>query len=172
MTFEINRECFQHAAAAADRALGLAVRAAALADEIDALHGGIRATRDDSVRRAGFRCDTAAGWMRQASGELGETADHLERVAAATKSGACGAPWGVCPEHGNTLVGAGSTTWCQVIGCGRTWGHDRLGLPCIEPARWQVTDKHGAASVMCDGHALDARERLEGARVELREEFA
>jgi hypothetical protein len=88
------------------------------------------------------------------------------------KPGACTIPWGVCPEHGNTLVGTGGKTWCRVIGCGRTWGYDRVGLPCIEAARWMVTDQHGDAIVMCDGHALDARKRLEGTRVELREEFA
>jgi hypothetical protein len=172
MTFEINRECCRHASAVADRALGLAIRTAALADEIDTLHSSIRAARDEPVRRAGFRCDTAAGWIRQASTGLGETADHLERIAAAMKPGACAVRWGVCPEHGNTLVGTAGKTWCRIIGCGRTWSYDRLGLPCFEPARWQVADKQGTVSVMCDGHALDARERLEGARVELREEFA
>jgi hypothetical protein len=35
-----------------------------------------------------------------------------------------------------------------------------------------LTDPHGEACVMCDGHALEARKCLEGARVELREEFA
>jgi outer membrane murein-binding lipoprotein Lpp len=73
MTFETKRECYRHATAAEDRALGLAVRVAALADEIDALHRDIRAARDEPVRRAGFRCDTAAGWLRQASAELAET---------------------------------------------------------------------------------------------------
>jgi hypothetical protein len=41
MTFEIN-DCYRYASAAAGRALSLAVRAAALADEIDALHRDIR----------------------------------------------------------------------------------------------------------------------------------
>jgi hypothetical protein len=172
MTFEINRDCYRHASAVADRALSLAVRAAALADEIDTLHSSIRSARDEPVRRAGFRCDTAAGLMRQASSELGETADHLEHIADAMKPGACAVQWGVCPQHGNTLVSTAGKTWCRVIGCGQTWSYDRVGLPCIEPARWQVTDKQGAVCVMCDGHALDAREHLEGARVELREEFA
>jgi hypothetical protein len=55
-----------YAAAAAGRALSLAMRAEALADEIDALHREVRAARDEPLRRAGFRCDTASGWMRQA----------------------------------------------------------------------------------------------------------
>jgi hypothetical protein len=162
----------RYAAAAAGRALSLAVRVEALADEIDTLHRDIGAARDEPVRRAGFRCDAAAGSMREASSELAETADHLERIAAAMKPGACAVPWGVCPEHGNTLTISGRKTTCRVIGCGRAWDYDRVSLPCIEPAQWRVTDKHGDALAMCDGHALDARERLEGARVELREEFA
>ena len=81
-------------------------------------------------------------------------------------------PWGVCPEHGNTLTSTGGKAWCRDMACGRTWDYDRGGLPCIEPARWTVTDKHGDALAMCDGHALDVGKRLQGARVELREEFA
>jgi hypothetical protein len=157
---------------AASRALSLAIRAGALADEIDALHRDIRAARDEPVRRAGFRCDTASGWMRQASTELQDTAGHLGHIAAAVKPGSCAVLWGVCPEHGNTPTSTGGKTWCRVIGCGRRWEYDRAGMPCIEPARWTVTCKQGHACVMCDGHALDARKRLEGARARLGEEFA
>jgi len=46
------------------------------------------------------------------------------------------------------------------------------GLPCIAPARWTATGKHGHAYVICDGHALDARKRLEDPRAELGEGFA
>lgn len=88
------------------------------------------------------------------------------------EAGACLVPWGVCPEHGNTLTSTDGKTWCRATGCGRMWNYDRVRLPCTEPTRWQVTDQHGEAAVMCDGHALDARKRLEGARVEVREEFA
>ena len=165
-------DSFRYASVASGRALSLAIRIEALADDIDALHGDIRAARNEAVRRTGFRCDTALAWLRQASAELQETADQLDRVANAMKPGACAVPWGVCPEHGNTLTSSGRKAWCRVPDCGRTWNYDRVGLPCIEPARWAVTDMHGARSVMCDGHALDASKRLEGARVELREEFA
>jgi hypothetical protein len=162
----------RYATAAAGRALSLAVRAEALADEVDALHRDIRTARDEPVRRAGFRCATAVGWMRQAGTELAETAGHLERIAAAMKPRACAVPWGACPDHGNTLTSTGGKTWCRVTGCGRKWDYDCVGLPCIDPARWKVTDRHGQACMMCDGHALDARKRLEGACVELRGEFA
>jgi hypothetical protein len=170
MTIKIN-DTSGYAPTTASRALSLAVRAEALADEIDVLHHEIRAARDEPVRRAGFRCDTAIGWMRQASAELQGTADHLDRVAAGMKPGVCAVPRGVCPEHGNTLTCTGGKTWCRAVACGRTWGYDRVGLPCVESARWQVTDKYGGRSLMCDGHALDARKRLEGAQVELREVF-
>lgn len=156
----------------AGRALSLAVRAEALADEINALYADIRAAHDQSVRRAGFRCDTAIGYVKQASTELGDTADELERIAAALKPGACPIQWGVCPEHGNTLTSSGGKTWCRDIGCGRSWDYDRVGLPCTELAVWRVTDQSGGSLMMCDGHALDASKCLEGARVELREEFA
>jgi hypothetical protein len=172
MSYEINRERFRQASAVVDRALGLAVRAAALADEIDALHEAIRTARDEPVRRAGFRCDSAIGLVRQASTELGDTVDLLERVSAALRPGSCPVPWGVCPEHGNTLTSAGRKTWCRAPGCGRIWPYDRVGLPCIEPAQWQVTDQHGAVTFMCDGHALDASKCLDGAQIKLREELA
>jgi hypothetical protein len=172
MPNQISSNCFREAAAVASRALGLAVRAAALADDIDTLRRDIVSASDEPVRRAGFRCNSAVGSVRQAGDDLADTADVLGRVAAATKAGACAVPWGVCPEHGNTLTSSARKAWCHAAGCGRTWPYDRRGLPCIEPARWQVTDRLGTCTVMCDGHALDARERLEGARVELREEFA
>jgi hypothetical protein len=75
------------AAAAASRALSLAIRAKALADEIDALRRDIRGARDEPVHRAGLSCDTASGSMRQAVTELHDSADHLGRIAAAVKPG-------------------------------------------------------------------------------------
>jgi len=83
----------RYAAAAAGRALSLAMRAGALADEIDALHRDICAARDEPVHWAGLRCDTASGWMRQAGTQLHDTAGHLGRIAAAMKPGACAIPW-------------------------------------------------------------------------------
>jgi outer membrane murein-binding lipoprotein Lpp len=56
----------------ADRARGLASRADALAAEIAALHHDIRAAGREPVRRAGFRCDTAAGSVRQVSADGGQ----------------------------------------------------------------------------------------------------
>jgi hypothetical protein len=126
----------RYAAAAASRALSLAIRAEALADEIDALHRDLRAAGDEPGRRAGLRCDTASGWMRQAGTELHDTAGHVSRIAAAMKPRACTVRWGECPEHGNTLTSTGGRTWCRVIGYGRKWDYDRAGLPlCTAPDR-------------------------------------
>jgi len=61
----------------------LAAHAEALASAITTLHDAIRAAQDESVRRAGFRCDTATGWTREAAGELHDTAGDLDRIAAA-----------------------------------------------------------------------------------------
>jgi hypothetical protein len=148
----------------ADRARDLASRADALATEIAALHHDIRAAEREPVRRSGFRCDTAAGSVRQAAGALRDTAADLDRVSAASAPGTCSIPWGVCPEHGNTLVSTAGRTWCCERSCQRRWDYDRVALPCPEPARWTITDQCGGTSVMCDGHALDASRHMEGAR--------
>ena len=87
----------------AARARELAAHAEALASAITTLHHGIRTAHEESVRRTGFRCDTATGWAREAARELHNTADDLDRIAAAAAPGNCPVPWGVCPEHGNTL---------------------------------------------------------------------
>jgi hypothetical protein len=145
----------------------LAAQAEALAAAITEAKEDFRAVSDDyehPVRRAGFRLDEAAGRARAVAGELQATAADLARIAA-RPDGSCAIPWGVCPEHGNTLTSTGGKTWCRAPGCGRQWGYDRMGMPCAEPARWKLTDAEGAEALLCDGHALDARNRLEGARV-------
>jgi hypothetical protein len=62
------------AACLADRARDVASRADALAAEIAALHHDIRSAERETARQAGFRCDTATGSVRQAAGELRDTA--------------------------------------------------------------------------------------------------
>lgn len=48
--------------------------------------------------------DSAVGWLGFVGTELRDTADHLDRMAAATEPEACRIPCGVCAEHGNTLT--------------------------------------------------------------------
>jgi hypothetical protein len=140
----------------------IASGARALADAIGLAHAGLRGADVEYVRRAGFRLDDAAGQARSIAGELEATAADLDRFYA-RPADACQIPWGICPEHGNTLTGTGGQASCRV--CGRVWDYDRLSLPCEEPARWMLADAHGAAVRVCDGHAADARERLDGARL-------
>jgi hypothetical protein len=144
----------------------LADRAEALAREIAVLHQRIRAADDESVRRAGFRCLTTVDWLRQVADELRDASADLYRIRAATTApGTCSVPWGACPDHGNTLISTGGMAWCRDLGCQRQWNYDRVALPCAEPARWTITDQCGGTGVMCNGHALDATSRIEGARV-------
>ncbi|MEU4332421.1 hypothetical protein [Nonomuraea dietziae] len=55
---------------------------------------------------------------------------------------------------------------CVVPWCGRTWGYNRDNDPCAEPATHRPTDVDRAEALICDGHAIDARNRLIGGRVE------
>ena len=149
----------------ADQAGDLASRADALAAEIAALHHNIRAAEREPVRLAGFRCDVAASSVRQAAGELRDTAADLNRISATGAPGTCSTPWGVCPDHGNSLVSTAGRTWCRERGCRRRWDYDRVALPCAEPARWTITDQCGGTRVMCDGHAYDASRCIDGVHV-------
>jgi outer membrane murein-binding lipoprotein Lpp len=160
MSSKINHNS-QCTARHAGQARSLAARAEALAAEIDALRRDLRAAGDHPVRLAGFRCDAASGSVRQAAGELRDTAADLERIAAAAAPGTCSVQWGACPDHGNTLSGSGGRTWCRHADCTRTWDHDRVGLPCAEPVRWRMIDRHGDAVLMCHGHAFALRACLE-----------
>ncbi|GAA2769649.1 hypothetical protein [Nonomuraea dietziae] len=75
-------------------------------------------------------------------------------------------PWGVCPEHGNTLFSSGGVTACKSAGCRRAWGYNETNTPCAEPATHRLTDADGVEALICDGHAIDARNRLIGGRIE------
>lgn len=143
----------------------LAARAESLAAAIRAAKEDFRMHPDEAVRRAGYRLDDVMGRSRSVTADLAATADDLTRLAARPE-GSCAMPWGVCPDHGNTLASSGGRTWCQLPDCGRRWDYDRMGMPCEEPARWRLRDSAGDGAEVCDGHAADARERLEGAVLE------
>lgn len=140
----------------------LAGQATDLAKAIRAVHARMRRADDDPTRRAGYRLDDVAGHLDQSAREITDTIHDLTHIA---KRGTCAADWGLCPEHGNTLASSGRRTWCQRIGCRRRWDHDRGSLPCTEPAAYQVRDTAGGETLLCDGHAADARQRLIGARL-------
>jgi hypothetical protein len=136
-----------------------------LAATVDAMYGRMKAT-DDDVRHAGFRLAEVAATLHTAADEVAVTAGDLARVRTARDEALCGIPWGVCPEHGNTLTSSGGRSWCRQPGCGRTWAYDRGGSPCTEPVTHVLTDAEGGRLRMCAGHALDAGERIAGGRVE------
>lgn len=140
----------------------LAARVHELAVCIDAVQARLRAAGDESTRRVGFRLPDAAGWVRSSGRDLEATAADLDRIRGRR---GCGAAWGICPEHGATLRSTGGRSWCSKSRCGREWDHDRAGLPCTEPAAYEVRDAAGAGGLMCAGHAAVARRQLVGARV-------
>lgn len=143
----------------------LATQAEALAAAITDALKDFRAHADEPVRRAGFRLGDAAGAARSIAAEMTATAGDLARLAARPE-GSCAMPWGVCPDHGNTLRSSGGRTWCEHPSCGNVWTYDRTWIPCEEPARWRLKDSAGDGAEVCDGHAADARERLDGAVLE------
>lgn len=76
----------------------------------------------------------------------------------------CQITWGCCPEHGATLSTSGGVTTCRHhSGCARVWSYDRLTPACVETATHRVTDLDDETAVVCDGHAVTARDRIEGA---------
>lgn len=149
----------------ADRARELVTAAELLAASIRAFHADLRAADTEPVRQTGFRCDAAVGHATGIADDLGKTADDLVRIAQASAPGTCSIPWGVCPEHGNTLRSSAGRSWCSHPGCARQWDHSRDSLPCTEPAEWTLTDDSGASAPVCSGHASDARRGLQGARL-------
>lgn len=137
----------------------LGARARRLATAVNAVHDRLRAAPDEPTRRAGFRLDDAAGEIRHAAVEVEATATDLWRVINRSE---CPADWGACPDHGGTLASTGGRSWCTHARCGRNWPYDRLGLPCTEPAAFDVRDAEGDGGPMCAGHATDARRRIIG----------
>jgi hypothetical protein len=147
--------------------LGHAGYLEAQAQDIEALHERLRGADDKPTRRVGFRLEDIAGELRKAAAGLQVTAEELARIRSrnAMSQPVCGAQWGVCPEHGNTLSSSGGRSWCRVPGCGRSWGWDRGGLPCTEAAAWRLLDQKGGEMILCEGHAIAARAQLEGGRL-------
>ncbi|MGN7139156.1 hypothetical protein, partial [Streptomyces pseudogriseolus] len=140
----------------------------ALIADADALQERIRNVEQqlrssEETRHAVFRLDDAAGRLTDVSQALEETVGELTRVRSVRDGSVCAVPWGVCPEHGNTLVSSGGRTQCKT--CGRTWNYDRLGVPCGEPLTHKVTDAAGGSFLACRAHAMDASERLVGGTV-------
>ncbi|MER5890042.1 hypothetical protein ABT160_39985 [Streptomyces sp. NPDC001941] len=142
----------------------LSAAAEALAERIEAAHAALRAA--EGTAQVGFLLDAAAGRVRDAAAALQNTSEDLARARTGRDPNLCGVPWGICPEHGNTLTVSGGKTWCSSLACGRIWPYDRLSTPCAEPVRFKVSIPHGGVSRICGAHAREAAERMEGVVVE------
>jgi hypothetical protein len=80
--------------------------------------------------------------------------------------GRCTVPWGVCPEHGGTVLSRGAaSSWCTDLACLNVWSYDRLDTPCAEPATHTVRADNGDQYVVGDGHAMVARIQITDGRV-------
>ncbi len=130
----------------------IAVAAMTLAEDLHA------ATQNmpESVELRRFRrdLDQAATTFRDLATKLEVTAGKLVRLAA-NEGQACGVGWGVCPEHGLTLMNVGDTVTCHVLGCGR----ENVGEVerCVHPVGYRVVDAAGPSLLTCAGHAIACR---------------
>ncbi|MFD4688832.1 hypothetical protein [Streptomyces sp. NPDC058463] len=113
-----------------------------------------------------YQLEDAAGDIRRAWEALERISGSFVRVYVipGTES-LCGVPWGVCPDHGNTLRVSGDRSWCTVAGCSRKWGHDKLGATCFEPVSHEVTGVSSKPFLACQAHAMDAEKRFQGSAV-------
>ncbi|WP_145812411.1 hypothetical protein [Kribbella amoyensis] len=140
----------------------IAVAARALSDDLAATTKEL----STSVESQQFRreLDVAAETIRALAGELESTAGNLIRLAAAEEQ-RCSVVWGICPEHGLTLMNAGETVTCHVLGC-----YQQYAGPierCTQPVAYKVVDVAGPALLTCSGHAIACRLHLDGAVITL-----
>ncbi|MFF0342528.1 hypothetical protein [Kribbella sp. NPDC004875] len=130
----------------------IAVAAMTLAEDLQA------ATQNmpESVELRRFRrdLDQAATTFRDLASKLEVTAGKLVRLAA-NEGQACGVGWGVCPEHGLTLMNVGDTVTCHVLGCGLE--NEGEVERCEHPVAYRVVDAAGPALLTCSGHAIACR---------------
>lgn len=98
--------------------------------------------------------DHAASTLGSVAGALEATAGNLIRLAA-NEGQACGVGWGVCPEHGLTLMNVGETVTCHVLGCHRE--NEGAVERCEHPVAYRVVDAAGPALLTCAGHAIACR---------------
>ncbi|MBI1759411.1 MAG: hypothetical protein HYR62_09335 [Actinobacteria bacterium] len=63
--------------------------------------------------------------------------------------GSCSMGWGVCPEHGRTLMTSRGRSHCTV--CDASWGYDRENQHCREPAAFRFN-----LVPICRAHAVSA----------------
>ncbi|WP_433004635.1 hypothetical protein [Kribbella sp. CA-294648] len=140
----------------------IAVAAMALSENL------LAATRGLSESVAGRKLrrdlDEAADTFRAVAGELEATAGSLVRLAA-TEGQPCGVSWGICEDHGLTLMSVGEVVTCHVLGCHRE--QQAVVERCTQPVAYRVVDVAGPALLTCAGHAIACRVHLDGAVITL-----
>lgn len=140
----------------------IAVAAMALSENL------LAATRGLSESVAGRKLrrdlDDAADTFRAVAGELEATAGSLVRLAA-TEGQPCGVSWGICEDHGLTLMSVGEVVTCHVLGCHRE--QQAVVERCTQPVAYRVVDVAGPALLTCAGHAIACRVHLDGAVITL-----
>ncbi|MFB6721265.1 hypothetical protein ACFCV3_13930 [Kribbella sp. NPDC056345] len=134
----------------------IAVAAMALSENLDAATRGM----PESVALREFRreLDQAASTFRTLAGRLEATAGSLVRLAA-NDGESCGVGWGVCPDHGLTLMNVGETVSCHILGCNQP--NEGAVERCEHPVAYRVVDAAGPALLTCAGHAIACRLYLE-----------
>ena len=130
----------------------IAVAAMALSENLQAATRGMPETVE--LRRFRRDLDQAASTFRTIASELEVTAGRLIRLAA-NQGESCGVGWGVCPEHGLTLMNVGETVSCHVLGCSRE--NEGAVERCEHPVAYRVVDAAGPALMTCAGHAIACR---------------
>lgn len=148
------------------RLQALAAAAISLAESIEAADQHLSTDETYDTRAASVRLDAAARSCRAIASELEATAGELTRITA-VGGVTCDIAWGVCPNHGITLlVPTGDAMTCRVPGC-REGSADPITHRCGEPVKYRVVDAAGAAFLACTGHALACRQQLTGAVITL-----
>ena len=140
----------------------IAVAAMALSENLQAATRGMPET--PQLRKFRNDLDQAASTFRSIAGELEATAGSLIRLAA-NEGQTCGVGWGVCPEHGLTLMNVGETVSCHVLGCHRE--NEGAVERCGHPVAYRVVDAAGPALLTCAGHAIACRLYLDDAVITL-----
>jgi hypothetical protein len=140
----------------------IAVAAMALSENLQAATRGM----PESVELRRFRqeLDQAASTFRSVAGKLEATAGKMVRLAA-NEGLSCGVGWGVCPEHGLTLMNVGETVSCHVLGCHRE--NEGAVERCEHPVAYRVVDAAGPGLFTCAGHAIACRLHFENAVITL-----
>ncbi|GAA1522418.1 hypothetical protein [Kribbella lupini] len=140
----------------------IALAAKALSEDLLAATQGMPETVASRQLRRDL--DEAVETFRAVASELQSTAGSLVRLAA-SEGQVCGVTWGVCPEHGLTLMNVGDVATCHVLGC----RHEQQGPTerCAQPVAYKVVDVAGPALFTCAGHAIACRLHLDGAVITL-----